>query len=122
MNSNDGLGWLLMNFIGPAVLGLLLAEGAPARQGVENFREFFRKSFEHLLIPKPNAPEGASALSGVDLRPKSRTATGRRLQGSLVPISALRLRMCTRKVKENGRWREAWCEAWPEEPGPKWRR
>ncbi|HKG82641.1 MAG TPA: hypothetical protein VKB16_05720 [Beijerinckiaceae bacterium] len=27
MNYNDGLGWLLMNFIGPAVLGLLLAWG-----------------------------------------------------------------------------------------------
>jgi hypothetical protein len=27
MNYNDGLGWLLMNFIGPILLGLLLAWG-----------------------------------------------------------------------------------------------
>ena len=59
------------------------------------------------LAPNADHARGRIALSGVDLRPKSRTATGRRLQGSLVPIFALRLRMCTRKVKENGRWREA---------------
>ena len=27
MNYNDGFGWLLMNLIGPAILGLLLAWG-----------------------------------------------------------------------------------------------
>ena len=74
------------------------------------------------MLPNADHARGRIALSGVDLRPKSRTATGRRLQGSLVPIFALRLRMCTRKVKENGRWREARREAWPEEPGSKWRR
>ena len=27
MNYNDGFGWLLMNLIGPAILGLILAYG-----------------------------------------------------------------------------------------------
>jgi hypothetical protein len=33
MNYNDGLGWLLMNFIGPILLGLALAWG-----GYESYR------------------------------------------------------------------------------------